>query len=610
MGHRIMKGRLSALDTETIGGYAVILATEYRTWAAHSFEECVSPIFMDIHNQNISSRVLMWNQKYDSQAILKYLPDVNVWEILDTNETIYADRYKILYIPGKIIRIRDMKLKETLSGYDIAQFYNYMHLDDAGLRYVEQGKFNSGVTECITTNAELQTDEELFWVFGYHRDEIKRYCTEDAKLTQKLGYYLKNMIIEMFGFEVSSYSAKTVIGRTLIKNTVGKDYPKFLLESTAGKLARMAYHGGIFDCKKRGMFGECTDIDISSAYPFHQKELPHWANGNFIEVEACEIRDTDVYGWVWCKFDYPLIPYTVDENFTWDEVHNEKVQIVSAEGLRKYYPNGDRWQPITLLEARFLEKYGYLKDNIGGVIWRHNPKKHQYPNPFSWINDVYKLKKEVKATEGKDSYKYDLTKKAMNSSYGVTAQKKGYAQYRNFFYASYITAATRIQICEMLEEIGYDSYISIATDGILLEGFVEVPERFIKSGLGSWDVTHWDKALVLANGIYQLEKRGKEPKIATRGMLSFKGDLKVLIMNNRFETSIIPNTARRPVTMYQAMRWKRYTKDDMNRFVSITRKLSCNTDSSKKWDDIQTFDDLLSRKYTGTRFTIDELEGE
>ena len=612
MGHRVMKGNLSALDTETIGGYAVILSTEFRTWAAHNFKECVSPIFMDIHNQNISSRLMMWNQGYDSQAILKYLPDDNVNEILDTNNTVYADRYKILYIKGKVLRIRDMKLKETLSGYDAAQFYSYMHLDDAGLKYVNRGKYNSIVTEGITTNAALQTDKELFWVFGYHKDEIKHYCKEDASLTQDLGYYLKNVIIDMFGFEISSYSAKTVIGRTLIKNTVGKDYPKFLLESSPGKLARMAYHGGIFDCKKRGTFGECTDIDISSAYPFHQKDLPHWANGDFIEVTGDEIRDTDVYGWVWCRFDYPLIPYTVDEHYTWDEVHNDEIQLVAADGLRKYYPNGDRWQPITLLEMRFLEKYGYLKDNIGGVVWRHNPKKHQYPKPFTWINDVYKLKKQVKENpkEGKDSYKYSITKIAMNSAYGVTAQKKGYAQYRNFFYASYITAPTRVQICEMLEEIGYDRYISIATDGILLEGFVELPERFLKTGLGSWDVEHWDKALVIANGIYQLEKKGKKPKIATRGMLSFKGDLVELITKNKDEISVIPATAHRPVTMYQAMRWKRYTKDDMNRFVAITRKLSCNTETSKKWGDIKTFNDLLQKNYTGTRFTIDELEGE
>ena len=609
MAHRTQKGNISALDTETVGGYAVILSTERKTWEAHSFEDCVTPIFMDIHNQHISSRIMMWNQGYDGQAILKYLPDKNVNELLDDNNTVYKDRYKIMFIKGKVLRIRDMKMKETISGYDIAQFYNYMHLDDAGEKYIGTGKYSSDITNEITFKAQYHTDNELYWIFAHHKDEIKHYCHQDALLTQKLGYYAKKNIIAMFGFEISSYAAKTVIGRTFIKNTVGKNYPKFVEKSQAGKMARMAYHGGIFDCKKRGCFKQCTDIDISSAYPYHQKDLPHWANGDFIEVEGDEIRDSDYYGWIWCKFDYPLIPYTVDQLNQWDEVHNGETFIVKATNLRKYYPIGIRWQPITLIEMRFLKKYGYLMDCIGGYVWRHNPSKHQYPKPFTWIDQVYELKKKVKATKGKDSYKYSLTKIAMNSSYGVTAQKKGYAIYRNFFYASYITAATRVQICEMLEEIGYDRYITIATDGILLEGFVEIPERFISQGLGSWDVTHWDSALVLSNGIYQLEKNGKDPKIATRGMLSFKGDLIDLIKKHRNEAQFTPNTKARPVTMFQSMRWKRYTKDDMNRFIPISRTLSCNADSSKHWEVIDSFEGLLYGNYTGMRFSIDELEG-
>ena len=241
---------------------------------------------------------------------------------------------------------------------------------------------------------------------------------------------------------------------------------------------------------------------------------------------------------------------------------------------------------------------------------RHDPKKKQYPQPFKWIDDVYALKQATKVKHGKSSYKYSLTKIAMNSSYGVTAQKKGYAEYRNFFYASYITAGTRIQICEMLEEIGYDTYISIATDGILLEGHIELPDRYLKGGLGSWDVEYWDKALVLANGVYHLERDPDKPKIATRGMLSFSGGLTDLVEANKDQISIIPSTKNRPVTMYQSISWKRYSKDDMNRFVPISRRLSCNSDTSKHWDGIATFEDLLKGNYTGKRFTIDELEGE
>jgi len=559
----------------------------------------------------------MWNQGYDSQAILKYLPDENLLELLNDNETVYNDRYKITYIKSKLLVIRDLKLKVGFTGYDIAQFYNYMHLDDAGKKYVEDRKLDNAVTHEITARAKYHSDFELFWYFAEHRDEIMEYCKQDAILTQKLATYLAGTIKDLFKFSISRYTAKTVLGKEMIKRTVGKvtyedgkthlAYPKFLPDTNAGKWAQLAYHGGIFDCKKRGTFKEVTDIDISSAYPYHMQNLPNWSNGDFIEVTRSQIRSNDVYGWVWCRFDYPMIPYTLEKVYTWDEIHKDEVQKVSTRNYRKYYPTGDRWQMITLVEYRFLLKHHYLKECVGGYVWRHNPTKRQFPDPFTWINGIYNLKQQVKATEGKESYKYSLTKIPMNSAYGITAQKKGVTTFRNMFYASYITAFTRIQICEMLEEIGYDRYISIATDGILIEGFIELPHEYTRGGLGSWDVEHWDNALVIANGIYELSRPDKT-KSALRGMLSFDGKIKPLIEKHKDVSSFAPSTKDRPLTMYQGMVWHRYTRDDINRFTPIGRSLSCNAETSKKWVQIESFDSLLHNKYTGERYSIQELE--
>ena len=602
---RLQIGRISALDTETIGGYAVILSTEYRTWVAHSFEECVNPIFIDINRKNIGSRIMLWNQGYDSQAILKYLPDDNVNEIIDTGGTTYNDRYKIKYVKGKFLRIRDLKLKKSMSGYDIAQFFNYMHLDDAGEKYVHDNKIKSEITRQITERSFTYTDDGLYWYFAEHQKEIMEYCKQDAVLTQKLGVYLSNLINEMYGFRLSSYTAKTAIGKTLLKKAVGTAYPKFREDSDAGGLATESYHGGIFDCMKRGTFGECTDIDISSAYPYHMLNFPNWRNGNFIKVFPHEIRDTDYYGWIYAEFDYPLIPCYSEELNQWEEMHSGTPTIVRSVNQRKYYPTGRRWQPVTLIEYRFLKEFGYLSDAGEGYVWREGKDKTA-PDPFRWIQEVYNQKQRVKKEMGKDNFQYALCKIPMNSAYGITAQQKGYALYRNMFYASYITAATRNQIQRMLEEIGYDRYISIATDGILLEGHIELPEQYTKGGLGSWDVDYWDNALVLANGIYQLERPDKT-KMALRGMLSFNGDLKKVIEKNRYKQSFVPNTKSRPLTMYQAMRWKKYTKDDMNRFMPIGRTLSCNAETSKRWKTLNDFDALLHANYTGVRYTVNEV---
>lgn len=610
-----MKDRLSALDTETIGGYAVILSTEHRSWTANSFETCINPIINDVSNRKISRRLMMWNQGYDAQAILKYLPDENLKELHRENETVYDDKYKITYIKSKLLVIRDLKFKKGFTGYDIAQFYNYMKLDDAGKEYVNERKLNNAITEVVTTRSHIFSDDELGYFFACCENEIKEYCKQDATLTQKLAVYLSGTIKDLFGFGISRYTAKTVLGKEMIKRTVGKvtykggkkalAYPQFFETSNAGKAALMAYHGGIFDCKKRGTFKNVTDIDISSAYPYHMRNLPNWSNGDFIEVTHDDIQDKDVYGWVWCRFDYPFIPYTVEETYTWDEVHDDTVEEVHARNYHKYYPDGDRWQMITLVEYRFLMKYGYLKGCLGGFVWRHDPKKPQHPDPFTWVDDIYLKKQEVKRTEGK-TYKYSLTKIPLNSAYGTTAQKKGVTTFRNMFYASYITACTRIQICEMLEHIGYDSYISIATDGILLEGHINLPDEYTKGGLGSWDVDYWDEAIVFANGIYQLSK-GDKTKTALRGMLSFKGDLKAIVEKHKNDLAFVPNTKNRPITMYQGLFWHRYTRDSINRFVPIGRTLNANSDTSKHWNEVSCFGDLLKNRYVGRRFTVEEL---
>ena len=610
------KDRLSALDTETIGGYAVILSTEYNTWVADSFESCIETIFRDIGNHKIGSRLMMWNQGYDSQAILKYLPDENLNEIIDTGETLYNDRYKIKYIKGKFLQIRDLRFKISISGYDIAQFFNYMHLDDAGVKYVNDRKIHNNITHEITERAQYHTDNELYWFFAHHLQQIKDYCKQDAALTLKLAYFLADTIEEMYGFRLKRYTAKTLIGKELIKRTVGKAvyksgksvvaYPKFMEETAPAKMAIDSYHGGIFDCIQRGTFDTVTDIDISSAYPYHMRKLPNWSNGNFIAVWEEDIKSEDEYGWILCEFNYPLIPYHSMELSKWEEIHSGEPRIVKAVNKRKYYPAGKRWAIITLVEWRFLKKYGYLLNTGDGYVWRHDPEKIQYPDPFSWIDNVYRQKQQIKAVLGKKVFKYSLTKIPMNSAYGITAQKKGSAAFRNMFYASSITANTRMQICEMLEEIGYDTYISIATDGILIDGLVELPERYTQGGLGSWDVEVWDSALVIANGIYQLERPGKT-KMALRGMLSYKGNLKEGIEKHKHESKFVPNTKSRPVTMYHAMNWHKYTRDSMNRFMPIGRTLSCNAETSKHWDVIETFEPLLSQKYKGKRFTVDEV---
>ena len=499
-----------------------------------------------------------------------------------------------------------------------------MKLDTAGKEYVGDQKEDSYIIRQITKWAYTHTDNELYWIFAHNKEEIMHYCQQDAKLTLKLGYLLNEENKSIFGFYLNTFASKAQIGKILTKNNcdtykfVGKDgkthskmlYPEFKEDYNPAKYATAAYHGGIFDVMKRGTFGEVTDIDISSAYPSHQHTLPHWGNGDFSKLfDLNDLKDSDKYGWVLCEFDYPLIPYTSDELNKWVEIREGEENIVTAINPKKFYPTGKRIQIITLVEYRFLIKYGYYCNFYDGYVWRENKSKTQRDSPFSWIPEIYIKKQQIKDEFGKESYKYSLVKIPINGSYGITCQKVGQATYRNFYYASYITALTRIQICEMLEELDlYDKYISIATDGILIEGNIDIPDKYTKGGLGSWDVEHWDSALVLANGIYQLDRKGKR-KLALRGLLSYDNeegsmDLRELLKEHKDESGFYPTMKNRPITMFQAMRYSKYTKADINRFVPSGRMLNCDTDESKKWYGIKNFNDLLNGNFVGRRFKM------
>lgn len=624
--------KLTAIDTETIGGSAKVITTPDIGFTCDSFESCVDPLLEHYNKYTF----VMWNMAYDCQAILKYLPDHNINELIDNNETFYKE-YKIKYIARKYMNIyKDKKTyiskgkihthwKQSMRCQDIAQFYDYLSLDNAGKQYLNERKINSYITQQITTESSKYSDEELEKIFKDNINEIMEYCQQDSTLTLKLAYKIIADVKNIFDLNIKSFVSKAIIGKMLTrrhvgyKEFIGEDgkkikflkYPKFHGEYKSALYARASYHGGIFDMKKKGSFGKMTDIDISSGYPSNQYKMPNWNKGNFIAVDnVYQIKDEDYYGWVLCKFDYPLIPFTSELNNEWISILDGFEHHTQTKNSRKFYPDGERIQIITLVEYRFLKKYGYDVQLNKGYVWR---PKHNYTgddiDPFNWIPDIYQKKQDIKKEFGKDDYKYSLVKIPINGSYGITCQNIGQAEFRNYFYASYITAETRVQICEVLEELDlYDKYITIATDGILIEGHIDIPDKYTQGGLGSWDVEYWDSGIVVANGIYQLEKEGKKSKIAVRGMLSFDGDLKESIIKNKDKAGFYPAMKGRPLTMYQGMRYKKYSKDDINRFIVSGRLLNCESDISKSWIGINNFNDLLKNNFTGKRMKL--INGE
>lgn len=203
--------------------------------------------------------------------------------------------------------------------------------------------------------------------------------------------------------------------------------------------------------------------------------------------------------------------------------------------------------------------------------------------------------------------------KTFNSvSYGKTVQRIGHPAMQNFFYGSYITAPTRVQIMKMILDYKLqDDIISIATDGILLnKSNFKLKEE--QKGLGSWDITPYTKCLMLGNGMYQLNGNTiTDQKTALRGVTNKRDyDLISLLQKSRNKTEIIPmSNKKRPVTLNMGINFINiYTKNDINVFRKRNRIISINSDKSKYWPGIEKFGDLLDNQYRPIRFTIDELD--
>lgn len=624
----VVNMKYNAFDSETIKGYARIVATKQKYWKVHSFEDAVKPLIIEGTHYGVS--FFCWNLNYDMRAILKYLPHDILKELADMNEVEYND-YKIFYIEGKICSITYLGFEKSrrITFYDITQFYNYQSLDSMAEKYLGRNKIDNPITNAIKNNQDVWPKETMERFFKDHYDQIGEYCQEDGYLTAKLAELMGKTIKDVFNIDIRTFTSKATIAEKL--SFKKGEYPvNFGDNSIKYTYSRLAFRGGMFDCWRRGFFPNgVTEVDISSAYPSVQWKLPHWGLGKFYDItKESEIQEDDYYGWFLVGFDCPYIPYDTQQNEMWEEYHNdEKVTVIVPDRKKIYYPTGYRYQIITLVELNFLKKYGYEYNIEDGFVWRQIPgkilinaqTKKVIPNPFAWIKPMYDKKALFKKKYGKKSIEYMLVKIAINGCYGKTCQSVGTHVMQDFRYASYITAETRVKLISfILDRKLEDDVIMIATDGIYLEGIQEFDN--LGTGLGSWDISHFDSGLFMGNGLYQL--RGEYSKLKLRGYGSgrytFKDyepiefDLIGDLRKHKHEQIYLPRNKamhkKKPNSLKMCLNFLALSKDDINIFAHRDKAITCFSDKSKKWSGIKTIGDLTDNNFRGIRLTVDEIE--
>jgi hypothetical protein len=622
------------LDTETILGYSSMIATskEYRN--IKKFDEIIDFLFQDEYKKKI---FMLWNQRYDSQALLKFLFIENYDEWYDIGKQIqtfagykYKDKYKIVYIPNKMLKI-SVGNQHVVKMYDIAQFYEWERLDDMSKMYLNTQKQDKAhwidMSKKFTEN-EI-TINELKSYYKLHNDDIGLYCQDDALKTKQLTEYMQKSFLS-FGYPFDNpLSSAKLAEEYEIRNY---QYPRITdAMNTSHEFVRQSFHGGIFESKIRGFIDtEFHEYDKNSAYPDDLSKLEHLANGKLWRVK--EYDDKANMGWYICDFDCKYIPFKKDIPYYYDlilDLFEGKKEIkIPISKTSSFYCMGMRRQIITDIEYKFLIKHGFNVKCHGGLCWYK--EKDEYEKPFEWMIEAYKLRRDIKDKDP-DDIRQKTLKKMYNSSYGKTAQQKhGYSKMTNFFYASRVTAGCRIEMAEKAIQSEpkihdaminhpeklydmdyvkkYTNVIEIATDGIYTLNDLNIKDSH---ELGEYEHVVYHKGLFLGSGMKQLFYDNKKYTTNIRGISNDRSfDLIQLLKDNKRKDNIVVWKTR-PIHLNEClMQINKRSLHDLNQFQKVGRRLSVNTDKKHHWTKTyKNFKDLLKHQSYAIPFTVNEVNG-
>lgn len=618
---------INAFDTETRpDGRIYLLSYVYDgpEWGStHIGNSDFSPLEAEeifevlIRNKTQQPAVNVWfNLDFDANALIgTILSEYQMKELADTNKTTFEyndSEYQLTYIKGKFLSIQDENRHKS-THYDISQFF-HSTLETAAKNWLglEKGDIDF---------------EELD---SYSWEEITKYAEKDAELTQKLWKLFVDLGENELGIPFGKPISTGFVAQHVVFNQL---YQKPAWSSTQfQKLARKAYHGGRFEVYRRGFFDDVIGLDINSAYPYHMAQMPDLGSCN-VQVIGGNVNDMRAADWGF-----------VTATVTTDKQRN--IQPFAVKDRIVYFPALEETKlTVTIDEFLFALDNGYLVDyNIHktGLVYETD----HVNRPFEFLKEWYDDRNDYKKLRQEKNDKYDkfqyILKVIMNSKYGKTCQvtekheyiedsdsfdtqahefvTEGYTgepvkgwfeagDLFNPFYASYITAKTRLQLHQAALDLGVeDSAIMFATDCLMLEADnvsqKAIDEMLAPEDLGKWDYDYRGSAFVVGSGVYDVFEDGKLSKMAKRGFREVSKTYDSWRQAARQANGKITIPNERPA------RFKEWLLHDGHprpaEFFEDNRQLNPEFDSKRGWHRQTDFNDLLSNNHGSEPLTISE----
>lgn len=609
---------VNGFDTETADGDIFMLSYAWDGFGAG--EETskdgleATTLWKYLTHERTRSSLNMWyNLDFDANVFFKHVLDKEQMAQLVVAGRVDTPQYEITYIPSKFLKIKDSN-GHTHTHFDAAQFF-YTSLDNAAKEWIGEEKLSNSIDVTRFGLSDGTINE-------YTRDnlrKVKQYARKDARLVRDLWKEAVS-VGEDLGIPM---------GRPFSTGYLAESYLNSELKEKPGmgpkemsSMAWQAYAGGRFEVIKRGDIGPVAGPDINSAYPYILQGLPDpktltWQHK--INPSIKTLREAD-YGFVTANVttdkNRPIQPFAIkmDDKLTYPSLTNHRVTCVKDIFVNAY-------------------DYHYLQDYTIQEAWvGYDTGNAEYP--FTFIDSLYNRRKSFEANG--ETKKGQWLKIVLNSMYGKTCQttpkrrqvegqvelsesenhvpnmslpkliREGYENgfiehleagaWFNPFIAAYITGLTRLELHKRILEYGLEhDTVMLATDSLMIEqkpfeqsGFAE---DLVESGLGSWDYDYRGNAFVVGAGVYQIDFEDDTRKVKTRGFK--EADLDKGLRNAAKGTDgNIEIQSMRPRKVAEVI-WQNEQVSDIGEFQSLSRDLSPDMDTKRKWPGRTTFATLL-----------------
>lgn len=573
------------LDTETLDGKLHLICysdpqTDFYDYLYIDFdeneEEAIKKILLFLTKKDLQAyQKWFYNIDYDFRAILRWLPEDNLSELYQENKTIYGV-YTISYLPRKFFKISVNK--KSFVYYDIMQFYTG-GLDKNGKKYLNLQKDDK-------INSTILGSSKKYWLDNL--TDVIKYCIQDCKITAALGDLFYHDLWHKITFNPRKpYSAGSISQEFFINNTyipVLKNIPEAVI-----KLHQDNYRGGRIEILQRGFFDNLNSYDIKSAYPAQMINLMDYTNGMWKQTTEYDDNYHGIY----------------EIEYSW---YNDNMGVFAQTFQNKtIYPIGEKLRTVVNeKELLFLDKY----TNYGEYEIINGYQFIPFYETYPYRDLILQLFNEKETT--KDDNERLIYKLFINSIYGKTAQAiydkhdKKYHTGRlyNPIYSNRITSLTRLELIKNAIEIG-EFVIGFSTDSIQTTKEI----KNIGSKLGDFTFEYNSKdSCILMSGVRYTEEKQKVRGFGSRLQLEEdKKDtytLKEILLKNP-EKDKISIYVDKPVTIFQGLRYHKYTKDDINIFMMSEKILDINGDNRRIWhDDFVNCHDCLSRHICSTPIMI------